>query len=626
MPGSPTTIRVIAVLCADGDGSHGAAHGLKEADLEQFFERVDPYALTAGIRFRLNGAVDVVRETSTLLNQDWTIPPGTAIDWASQSRPFTRKDEDAWAGPHRAARSSWAAGRSGRLVVFFRSGTRLAGGPGSWTVAPWQGAYSGPEHQFVAMPHSLKEPNLFAHEVGHYLDLPHTSGDAVLLTDAEKQSLPKKWETTAAGRKQVEDILMPRLRKAIVDHVAAGEPLENGPLALDFDREATSKDAGPTVFDTPPDPGPQLLTALGHADDDAGFTVTVQFPSTERTYAFAPDRRNVMSYFFRNSLEPKGYSADQADRIRWALAGTRAHLVQRDAIPPIPFHILSMGSWPTLITHVLSTAVLSHPALVIAYSRQTGRLLVHRLHGRSLSLTHEADFGDWTAVAVYELGLERWLLAYHADSGLARFSKLRRDGTGIEHGPTARWKTGWSHVRTLGSTGWNRDHLLVYDASTGHVRIDEFAPGGGTYNRWDGRWHPGWTTITPYNLGGGQWRLVVHDSASGEVHLDAIEDPTRRPRTVHETTWPSGLVHFMPYPTPLFGDHDRARMLTYRPVTGSARFVTVADDGFSSGPAQTFATGWSHFVPVFLTPQHDDGDGMLAYRAADGELHIDRLL
>ncbi|WP_353808627.1 hypothetical protein [Agromyces sp. SYSU T00194] len=619
------TIRVLAVLCADDDGAHGGAHALADADIAQFFERTDPYAGSAGIRFRCNGALDVVRRESTLLNQDWTIPPRLRVDFTRQDRPFPVADQEAWAVRHDTARSDYAARRRGRLVVFFRSGTRLAGGPGAWSLAPWQGAFSGAEHEFVAFPHGLSEPNLFAHEVGHFLHLPHTAGSEVTLTEDEKGSLPAHWDLDAAARQAVADILIPRLRGVVAAWVAAGNPLSTAWQALDYDRRTTLADPGPALLDTPADPGPQLMTALGHADDDDSVEIPLD-SAGHQSLVLSPDRHNVMSYYFRNSLTPKGYTEDQRDRIHWALGTSRSHLQLRDHIPRVPLHILRETSWPTLITHVVATTVLGEPTLVSAYSRQTGRLAVHRLEGRELTETAAFDFGDWTHVAGYDLGLDRYLLAYHADTGAARFSTLHRDGTGIDHRGTAAWQAGWTRVVALGSRGWNRDHLLVYDAQTGQVRIDALSDGGGSRNRWDGSWSPGWTTIEPYQLGMDRWRLFLHRGDTGVVHLDAIEDPAERPRTIHEETWDTGSVRAMAYPTSQFAEHRRGRMLVYRPTSGAATFHHLADDEITQATEMSFAPGWSHFLPTFLTNQFEDGEGMLAYRAASGDLHVDRLL
>ena len=266
-------IRLLVVATANDDGSDVAA-----VTPEQVAARlavVNTIYATAEVEFAF-GAADFLRVNSTLLNRDFTLlePPNLgadgwdhapATDWSSHSR----------------ARSDFARGFPGRLVVIYRRRRVVEEEPaGTWKVASTGGSSSGSMAHYVNMSTSTNSQTL-AHELGHYLQLPHTfAGD--LVTKKEAQDQIRAW-------------------------LDQGHPTSTGLQALDGDRRV--------VRDTPPDGGENLFKAV--LGDECGPTdsIALTVSGVADPYVLKPDRSLVMSYF-KHCKWPMKLSPGQARRVR----------------------------------------------------------------------------------------------------------------------------------------------------------------------------------------------------------------------------------------------------------------------------------------------------------------------
>jgi hypothetical protein len=296
------TIRVRAVMCADSDGSHAA--NISEATLKDVLKAMSTLYFQAGLKFVLSEREVLA---NTVINQDFTVP--SRLNMTTSTPPMTDKARDKSFDEHNAARSAWARNHPGELVVFFRYGTKLIWNEAKkvWTVGPSSFAFSGPEHEFVAMGQANPpESVLLAHESGHYFHLGHTHGGLVSLTDAERAKFPD-WEHNPdhrqAGAKILRDRLVEGIRKFVDDQ---GHSPDSGLDVLNADG----------LSDTRPDPGPTIFAYEFGAPCDSGtITVQVNLTSGVRKYDVVGSPEIIMSYFFR-CPGIKRYSQLQINRIR----------------------------------------------------------------------------------------------------------------------------------------------------------------------------------------------------------------------------------------------------------------------------------------------------------------------
>ena len=210
----------------------------------------------------------------------------------SSRRSPSQAHKDASFKRHNAARSAWAKKHhTGELVVYFRYGTSVRWNDQAmtWVVGPATFAFSGGEHEFVAMNQGT-ELVLLAHEMGHYFHLPHTFGTIASLTDEEKAKYddPEHDPADHDGRRK---LLHAKVIEAIRGYVDdKGHPPEQGLNVFDAD----------TFTDTAPDPGTQIFHyEFKDACGPKSITVDVPLKTGARPYTLDPDRDLIMSYFFR---------------------------------------------------------------------------------------------------------------------------------------------------------------------------------------------------------------------------------------------------------------------------------------------------------------------------------------
>jgi hypothetical protein len=280
-------IRVRAVFCADTDGTNATT--VTKAHMPALLADLSTLYAAAGLTFVLASVATV---HDTMINQDFTVPAG--LDYSTPgTQPMTTAQIDASFDEHNAARSAWARKYRGELVIFFRYGTRFRWSDtlARWYVGETSFAFSGPEHEFVAMgPWGPPEAALLAHESGHHFHLGHTHNKLVTLTPAEAKQYAD-WQTNPAHQAAAAQVLRARLAEGIRAFVDdKGNPPDLGLNVIDADKLA----------DTPPDPGPSIFAyEFGTSCSADSISVDVALQSGPRTYTVSASRDLIMSYFFR---------------------------------------------------------------------------------------------------------------------------------------------------------------------------------------------------------------------------------------------------------------------------------------------------------------------------------------
>jgi hypothetical protein len=297
------TIRVRAVLCSDSTGKNAA--NISDAALTQLVANLSNVYYTAGLTFTHTKTV----VADTTLNQDYTLPSGA--DMTATAKPITDEQATASFKEHNAARSNWARrNHTGELVVFFRYGTSVSWNDTAktWELGPATHAFSGGEHEFVAMNQGT-ELLLMAHEMGHYFHLPHTHSEAARLNKEEQALYPDPDNDPAdheGRRKLVREKAIEAIRKYVDDK---GHPAELGLNVFDGDK----------LSDTAPDPSGQIFHyEFKDSCTPKSITLDVLLKTGVRPYTLDPDRDLIMSYFFR-CPGGKRFSEQQIDRIRQSL-------------------------------------------------------------------------------------------------------------------------------------------------------------------------------------------------------------------------------------------------------------------------------------------------------------------
>lgn len=276
-------IRIQVIATADDDGAHAAS--TTASKVANQLVTVNQVFTPAHVKFVFDQTDDFLKINSTLLNRDFTLlePPNVnGTKWDHE--PL--RDADS----HGQARWELAGHFPGKLVIFLRNRQEIAEEKdaqekptGFWIIQSKGGGSSGAESFYVNMSTGSKANDL-AHEIGHYLQLPHPFVKGV--------------ETAA------------KAAEVIKKYIEGGHDKNDGLNALDGDRE--------WVLDTPAD-------ARGYIFEEAGLdicgsvgqvSIPVTFSDhTSKTYKLAPDRSLVMSYF-KECPGAKTISPQQARRVR----------------------------------------------------------------------------------------------------------------------------------------------------------------------------------------------------------------------------------------------------------------------------------------------------------------------
>jgi hypothetical protein len=339
-------IRVRAVFCADSDGNHAAT--VTKANMKVLLADLSTLYAGAGLTFVLSSVATV---HDTLINQDFTVPSG--LDYSSPgSQPMTKAEIDASFDEHNAARSAWARQYRGELVIFFRYGTKFRWDDtlSTWYVGETSFAFSGPEHEFVAIgPWGPPEAALLAHEAGHHFHLGHTHHNLVTLTAAESKQFAD-WETNPVHQAAAAQVLRARLAEGIRAFVDdQGNPPDLGLNVIDADK----------IADTPPDPGPSIFAyEFGTSCGGGSISVDIALASGPRTYTVSASRDLIMSYFFR-CPGLKRFTDTQLDILRASLETVTFNgtitTPAGNALPVLSRHHLIAKTMPKVATTVVAT-------------------------------------------------------------------------------------------------------------------------------------------------------------------------------------------------------------------------------------------------------------------------------
>lgn len=282
-------LHVVLVRTADTDGNKAST--ATAASFKTQVEHANAIWAGTGIRFVFDPVADfppMVKDT--LLNHDWMLLPGQSLGQSKDKEPQTTGTLFAQAKNDFVRKNYW-----GKLVVFAGVGDQLNFNDalGKWQIDPRTYAYGDMWDMYVQWFQGDASPNVFAHEVGHYLHLYHTHG-----------ALPKnKTELTN-----------------LVNQAISQWGYTQNNVATYFDGDAS------VVSDTPPDPGPELWK------DVTGDACSAVNQITVAGVVFSTDRRDIMSYF-KECPFPEGFhvSAQQAQRSRESLDfGNRQYLLNQN--------------------------------------------------------------------------------------------------------------------------------------------------------------------------------------------------------------------------------------------------------------------------------------------------------
>ena len=290
-------VRIHAVRTANTDKSDAAT--ITPADISKLVAQANVVWYASGIEFVFDPAKDFEHRNNTNLNQDCQIAGLTVHAGNPNWNPGSVNK-----APNVDARAAVGKQYPDKLVVFFRWGTKFTWDEAAkaWKRGPATGGFSSANSMFVAMPRKLPEKNLLAHEVGHYLHLPHTFVGGIATVDDAAKAI-RDWVDVKGGTTQT------------------------ALNALDGDRAA--------VTDSPPDArGAIFIAKYGDGANCDPKYPSVQIPVRFKSgyqayYTLEPDRLNIMSYFKGcHALGTHRLSKQQIDRARNALEqGNRKPLI-----------------------------------------------------------------------------------------------------------------------------------------------------------------------------------------------------------------------------------------------------------------------------------------------------------
>ncbi|MGB3018969.1 MAG: hypothetical protein WBC65_14270 [Ignavibacteria bacterium] len=280
-------LRIQIIAPANDDGSDAA--NITPSQVSAKLETVNEILAPANIEFIFDETNDFLKIHSTLINREFTpleLPNVGNSKWDHEPTVDSQS--------HTRARTNIAMQFPGKLTVIFRNRKKLdTDDNGNWEIVNKGGGSSSANSHFVNMSTISNGVDL-AHEIGHYLQLPHTFVGGV-----EKVS-----DAAALIKEYVED----------------GHDEDEGMTALDGDRNV--------VLDTPGDCKSAIFESedLDPCGEEGEITIPVNFGESIRLYTLAPDRNLVMSYFKGCSeTGDKTISPQQARRIRDGLELRHRH-------------------------------------------------------------------------------------------------------------------------------------------------------------------------------------------------------------------------------------------------------------------------------------------------------------
>lgn len=304
-------VRIQAVLTADPEGSYPAT--ITPAQIKQLVDQANRVWWSSGIEFLFDPEKDVTTRSNVLVHH--RVP----LDDFEQNKANPDWDvDDVDASANHNARTYVALEIPEKLVVFFAHSFGYVWDEAAqeWYLRP-AGGFSGYDLEYVFMPNGMPEKNLLAHEIGHYLHLPHpfvtyeNESEAIITVEDASQAI-KDW---------VEN---------------QGHAPKQGPLVFDADSQVRFPSSHVDIKDTPPDPDGQIFNSTYESgakcmEDYDTIVVPVLYSNGKQVvYELKPDRLNVMSYYKGcHNLGTHHVSDGQIAASRNALInGNRLHLLR----------------------------------------------------------------------------------------------------------------------------------------------------------------------------------------------------------------------------------------------------------------------------------------------------------
>lgn len=278
-------IRVQIIATADDNGSNAA--NISASTIAGYLNTVTQVFAPANVEFVFDQTDDFLKINSTLLNRDFTLLELPNVDddkW--DHKPLTDSES------HTRARTNLCKQFGGKLVVIYRNRKKLVEENGVWKIVTKNGGSSGASALFVNMSTSSAAQDL-AHEIGHYLQLPHPFSSGV--------------ETVAEAAAKIKS------------YVESGHDKDEGLDALDGDRNV--------LLDTPADCKGKIFENenLEVCGDIGEISIPVEFGNNSiSTYTLKPDRNLIMSYF-KGCPGDKTITEQQARRVRDGLELRHRH-------------------------------------------------------------------------------------------------------------------------------------------------------------------------------------------------------------------------------------------------------------------------------------------------------------
>ena len=554
--GAPTPhyyIKVQVILCANSDGSGGAAsyYAVTAEYMKQVIDVANGIFDDAGIWLVYDPATDFTTVNDTMVNMDFTVPSDINYSAPSDTPPLSESEIKTLAQPHTDARQSLAREYRGKMVLLLCDGNELVYDSNidptlsRWKIVGRGYAFSCEACEFVAMPTGQGDvqdwARLLAHEGGHYYHQQHTFAE-VQLTGAENAD-----KSLSDANKA--EILSDRAASWITDYINQGHSASDGLDVFDGDLA--------WVSDTPPDPGPQFFYYLtGDACDHAGTVdVTAHVGSSYKTYTLAPDRGDVVSYFFRCWNISQHYSPQQITDMRKSMEQeNRWHLIHA------PMRLKTMD------THVLNGQVYysavwqpstSNDVAVFGWAKDDFVTKANDMLNSGWSMTQLNSYvlnGEvyydavwqpgtsndyavlgWTFTDFsnkcseqYDAGMRLKLIDTYVIDNQVYYNAVWQPGT--SNAPAV---FGWASAdfvtkaNDMLSSGWKMKVLnsyvlngqVYYDAVWQSGTSDEYAVLGWSYNDFltesNNRWNSGWRTT-----------LLDTYELNGEVYYNAVWQPS----------------------------------------------------------------------------------------------------
>jgi hypothetical protein len=507
-------IRIVTVLTANDNGSQAASP--TPANITKSVDLANEVFNPRGINFLFDPTTDIYRANDDLLNRDcrrrdhqvYTDPavePGAPPEFEGELCN-KRRNEVALRFP-------------GRITIYFTQGCRYAWSATEkrWVYGPRGYSWSNHFDEFVSMAAHAAGDDLMAHEIGHYLHLPHVFG-ATPATIADAVKLIRKYVEVDGGSKDT------------VLNLFEGDGIGDTP-----------PDAGPGLFKNQCDPA------------EKSVTIPVTFADgVKRSYTLTPDRENIMSYWDKRCRGGVGrISPGQTNQSLNALHhGNRRHLVE-----PAVLYYGVFGAGSRSQTKAISWALNDfawrfdqelkagrHCTHMQAYDIGGGQIRYDGIWDKAEGVQQSRAIGwaikDFAARFDQELKAGRHcthMQGYDIGGGQIRYDGIWEKAGDVQQSRAISWAITDFAARFDQElkAGRHCTHMQAYDIGGGQIRYDGIWESGGdkgqaraigwAFNHFVGRWEAELAQgrrlvhLQAYDIGGGQLRYDgIWEKAPGQ--------------------------------------------------------------------------------------------------------------